>query len=314
MMFVQKINKIFLSCVCFSLFLTNQLQAKNLNIITTIKPLASLVMNITDNTGDKVDVIIDGYQSEHDFSLKPSQVKKIYYADHLFYISPYLETFLNRTLSEVPQNVIVTSISQNKNLKILKNRDFNQKKKSFHLINDSINHKHSDALLDYHIWLSPVNTIIILTDIAKTLSEHNPENKKIYHQNLAKAIKNINTLTKSLHKKLKRFQTIPFITFHDAYQYFDHYFKLKMIGIITIHPNQNLTIQQIRTIKETIKKHRVKCIFKEPQFSDKIIQRIADDKKITIRSLDPLGSTLKLDKNLYFSLLNNITTEIAKCQ
>ena len=61
----------------FSLILINSLTAKaEIKVVTTIKPLHSLISNVMDGVGDPA-LIIEGSNSPHSFVLKPSHAKLI---------------------------------------------------------------------------------------------------------------------------------------------------------------------------------------------------------------------------------------------
>ena len=70
-----------------------QKNAETAEIITTIKPVYSLVKAIV---VDKIaiELLVEGNQSPHDYQIKPSQIKKQSKAKVIFYISPKFERFL----------------------------------------------------------------------------------------------------------------------------------------------------------------------------------------------------------------------------
>ena len=76
------LNKILKLTITF--FLIFGLKVLNVNadvkVVTSIKPIHSLASYVMDGVG-KPDVIVDGYNSPHGFSLKPSHAKMIEKAD-----------------------------------------------------------------------------------------------------------------------------------------------------------------------------------------------------------------------------------------
>ena len=85
-----------------------------------------------------------------------------------------------------------------------------------------------------------------------------------------------------------------FIVFHDAYQYFEK-FRVNAIGALTVNTDISCA-EQLKDIRNVINKKKAKCIFSEPQFNPNIINAIAKDTNIKTGVLDPLGSTLPVDK------------------
>ena len=78
---------------------------------------------------------------------------------------------------------------------------------------------HAHGEYDPHIWLDPMNAKVILSEMAEHLIENDPKNTAKYKENLKKAHKDLDKLTKKVKSELnKDFKSI---VFHDAYQYFE---------------------------------------------------------------------------------------------
>ena len=86
-------------------------------IITTIKPLHSLVSAVLGNTGE-AQLLVQGKASPHGYQLKPSQVRDLQEAAILFYIAPDLELFLAPTLASLPADVRAVSLLDNDQLQL----------------------------------------------------------------------------------------------------------------------------------------------------------------------------------------------------
>jgi len=68
--------------VFFSLILPANAEVK---VVTSIKPIHSLVSYVMEGVGEP-DVIVDGYNSPHGFSLKPSHAKMLENADLVIWV------------------------------------------------------------------------------------------------------------------------------------------------------------------------------------------------------------------------------------
>ena len=80
--------------VFFSIILIAASSSKaELKVVTTIKPVHSLLANVMKGVGEPA-LIIDGSTSPHNFTLKPSHAKLIEQADIIFWIGKDLETFM----------------------------------------------------------------------------------------------------------------------------------------------------------------------------------------------------------------------------
>jgi zinc transport system substrate-binding protein len=95
----------------------------DVRVVTSIKPIHSLVSYIMDGIG-KPDVIVDGYNSPHNFSLKPSHAKMLENADLVIWIGEDLENFLEKPLNTIAKKAKNLEIMD---LKGIKKYDFREK-------------------------------------------------------------------------------------------------------------------------------------------------------------------------------------------
>ena len=88
----------FLKVSFFSLLLiaTSPVRAE-IKVVTTIKPLHSLIANVMDGVAEP-SLIIDGSTSPHSFTLKPSHAKLQEEADLIFQGDSVIETYIERTI------------------------------------------------------------------------------------------------------------------------------------------------------------------------------------------------------------------------
>ena len=143
------------------------------------------------------------------------------------------------------------------------------------------------------------------------LIENDEKNASIYKSNLDKALKDIDKLISDVNSELN--QNISFIVFHDAYQYFENRFNVKVLGAFTVNTDVMPGAEQLSGIREIIEHDKVGCIFSEPQFNPDIINAVAKDMDIKTGVLDPLGATLDPGKGLYFKLIKNMSNSFKGC-
>ena len=93
------INK-FLFATFFTLFLGFSHAKAELQVVTSIKPIHSLASLLMDGIGTPK-LIVDGSNSPHNFTLKPSHAKMLQNADLVFWVGEDIETFLEKPLGTV---------------------------------------------------------------------------------------------------------------------------------------------------------------------------------------------------------------------
>src|ERR1700742_4291957 len=84
----------------------------------------------------------------------------------------------------------------------------------------------------------------------------------------------------------------PYLVFHDAYRYFEHRFGLTPVGAVTVAPERPVGPRRIEMLRAEIWKDKVVCVFREPQFSPRLIDTLIEGSTAKTGILDPLGATL----------------------
>ncbi|MDA7795954.1 zinc ABC transporter substrate-binding protein [Candidatus Pelagibacter sp.] len=314
-----------------------------IKVVTSIKPIHSLASYLMDGVG-KPDLIVDGFNSPHGFSMKPSHAKMLQNADLIFWIGEDLESFLEKPLNSIAKKAEKIELIEIKRLNVLKFRERNifdehdhddhakkeddhddhAKKEDDHddhakKEDDHDDHAkkeddhegHGHGEYDPHVWLDPINAKVILKEMTEHLIENDSKNASTYKSNLDKALKDIDKLTIDVMTELN--ESTSSIVFHDAYQYFEKRFNVKILGAFTVNTDVMPGAEQLSEIREIIEHDKVKCIFSEPQFNPDIIKVVAKDMNIKTGVVDPLGATLNPGKDLYFDLIRNMSASFKGC-
>ena len=311
---VTLIKAIFFS---FLLILTSPIRAE-LNVVTTIKPLHSLISKVMQGLGEP-SLIIEGTTSPHSFTLKPSHAKLLEEADLIFWVGEGMETFMEKPLKSIVKDAEVISFMEVNSINKLKFREENifesHDEHDDHDDHDEEDHDshagHAHGEFDAHMWLDPMNAKEMIHQIAHELSHLDPSNKDKYNKNAESTLLDIDELINNIDQSINK--DAQFVVFHDAYQYFENRFGITSAGALTLNTDALPGARQILDIQNVIKEKGVKCIFSEPQFNPKIIETIAKDTGIKTGIFDPLGSKLDADKNQYFTLIKNLRDNLKGC-
>tara|TARA_B100002051_G_scaffold239639_1_gene243000 strand:- start:236 stop:1156 length:921 start_codon:yes stop_codon:yes gene_type:complete len=299
----------FLYTFLLTLLLLNFTLVANSNekkIITTIKPIHSILLNIVDSD---VELLLNNNSSPHDFKLKPSDMKKITDSDVLIYIDESIESFIERPVNALGEDTKIIKILGNADLSLLPIREGGVWEEEDH----GDHHEHNHGAYDAHIWLGTKNVIKLTKFFVKELSKISPDKKNIYKANAKEFIKKVSKTNKDLSAKLDSVNNEPYIVFHDAYQYFEADYSLNSVGSISLNPDISPTPNRIQEIKSKIEKDNVVCLFREPQFPSRIVQTVIQETNAKEGELDPLGFDLTPGKNLYFELVTNLSKNLREC-
>ena len=308
--------------IIFTIIFMGVLSAKaDIKVVTTIKPLHSLISNVMDGIGEP-SLIIEGSTSPHSFVLKPSHARLIEQADIIFWIGEDIETFMEKPLESIAKNAKKVSFMELSSIEKLKFREENifehedhddhgHGEKKDHDDHGDGHEGHHHGEFDAHIWLDPANAKEMLHEIAHELADLDPANADKYESNADNTIKSIDDMISSVSSRINK--NAKFIVFHDAYQYFEKRFGVATAGALTLNTDVLPGAKQISEIQEVIAERDIKCIFSEPQFNPKIIETIAQDTGIKTGVLDPLGSIFDAGKSQYFTLINDLGDKLKNC-
>ena len=319
---INTMKKIHLISTLIGLLAFSTISKADLKVVTSIKPIHSLASYIMDGVGSP-GLIVDGYNSPHNFQLKPSHAKMLEQADIIFWVGEDLENFLEKPLDTIVKKAEKIELLEIKGIKKLKFRERNifeehddhghDAKKEEHddhghdaKKEEHDNHEgHGHGEYDPHIWLDPINAKVILNEITEHLIENDSKNASTYKSNLAKALAEIDKLIIDVITETNT--DLSYVVFHDAYQYYENRFNVNILGAMTVNPDVMPGAEQIHEIHEVIEHDNVSCILSEPQFNPDIIKSIAKDTSVKTGVLDPLGANLKPGKDLYFDLIRNMS-------
>lgn len=90
-----------------AVFLFAQVPLASAAVVTSMKPLGFIAAAIADGVTETQVLLPDG-ASEHDYSLRPSDVKRLQNADLVVWIGPEMEAFMDKSTQSIAANKKVT--------------------------------------------------------------------------------------------------------------------------------------------------------------------------------------------------------------
>ena len=296
-------------------------------VVTTIKPLHSLVAQVMDGVGEPELLIKQG--SPHGYQMKPADAKNVAEADLVLYVSHELETFMPPLLKKSGKERSIEWAAL-PNLYPLPTRhggmweegdddddhdhgDHHHHEHEHGHEHGHDHHSHHHGAYDAHLWLSIARSKLLLEQTATELAAIDPANAAKYRDNAAKAAADLDALKTGLTTTLQPVQKRPFMVFHDAYQYFEQDYDLDAVGTVRVDPEHEPGAKRISELHQMIADHKIVCLFSEPQFPAKIVTKLAADGNVKTAVLDPVGADLAPGKTMYRQLLTNLADNLAGC-
>ena len=279
---------------------------KNLHILSTIKPIHLLVKSIAGQHA-KTTLLIPENADNHHYSLRPSDMKKLKQADVVIRVSEHFEVMLNKLLSQ-KQRVI--SISSTPKLNWLSMRgSHGEKHKQEHA------HSHEDEghafEQDLHVWLDPDNVIKIVGYLSEMLGKMDLSHKEYYVQNGQRLIAEIQQTHQQSKEKLESVRDVPYLVFHDSWQYLEHAYGLGEPHVISVHEGLPSGIKTLLDSRLQIKKKNINCLIASPYSNKKIIRTLSQDLPIDVAWISVNG--MGLSDSSFPAFMQHVSAQIAQC-
>jgi len=271
-------------------------------VLATIKPIHSLVAAVMTGAGTP-ELLIQGAQSEHSYALKPSDAEKIARATIVFEIGPDLETYLTRPLATLTHAQVVM-LERASGVHLLPARRGG-------LWEDGGDP--GDGPTDPHIWLDPENAIAMTKTIAAALVKADPPHRGLFEANRDRTVRMLTAMEGQLRAELAPLKGRRYLVFHDAYHYFESRFGLAAAGAVTVAPDRPVGPRRIERLRGVILAGQVTCVFREPQFSPRLIDTLVEGTAARTGVLDPLGAELAPGPTLYPDLMRNLGASLRAC-
>ena len=289
-------------------------QAANAAVVASLKPLGFIASAIADGVTDTEVLLPDG-ASEHDYSLRPSDVKRLQGADLVVWIGPEMEAFMEKSVKNIPNAKQVT-IAQLNDVKplLMKGAD-----------DDDDDHGHNDAggeksdehhhHGDYnmHLWLSPEIARASAVAIHEKLVELMPQSRAKLDANLKDFEAQLAATDKQVGNELAPLKGKGYFVFHDAYGYYEKHYGLTPLGHFTVNPEIQPGAQRLHEIRTQLVEQKATCVFAEPQFRPAVVEAVARGTSVRMGTLDPLGTNIQLSKASYSQFLSQLANQYASC-
>ncbi len=259
------------------------------DVVVTIKPLHGLASALMQGVGSPY-LLIRGNMSPHTYALKPSAAARIERADIVFMIGPELETSLVSPLSSLAASAQIVALGQGA-------------REAFGETDNP----------DPHVWLDPLMAAHMVDAMEGVLVRTDPAHATTYKANADRLQDRLNDLHQRLAQRLAPVSGVPFITFHEAYTYFEKRYHLAGKGSISLSEQQRPGARHIRELQQMITARDIACVFAEPQFSDALVDLLVEGSGARKAVLDPLGIDLAPGPELYFELMDGLADTFHAC-
>ena len=254
-----------------------------INIVVTIPVLRDLVEQVG-RSHVRVKSLLSGYENEHTYSPKPTDLVAVRHARLLFEVGIGLEVWVTSLVKNAGSSglrVVTTSLG-------------------VPLMHDDADDPHDGqaghgAALspgNPHVWMDPDNVGIMVRHITEALADVDPAHASDYRANEAAYLRRLDDVRRDLVERVSVLADRRFVAHHAAWPYLAKRFGFEIAATIQIHSGTEPSALQLQSLISKIRKDRLKVIASEIQLSQKIPALLAKETQARVVVLTTLPGGL----------------------
>ncbi|HXV68472.1 MAG TPA: metal ABC transporter substrate-binding protein [Nitrospira sp.] len=252
-------------------------------VVVTIPVLKDLTEQIG-GTHVRVTSLLSGYENEHTYSPKPSDLVAVRKAQVLIQVGIGLEVWAASLVKNAGSpSLLVVTTSQ-----------------GIGLIRDHANHhagthperEEAESGGNPHVWMDPENAAIMLRHITEALIKVAPAHTADFRNNQAAYLRQLDQLRNELLNRVNALSDRRFVAHHPAWPYLARRFGFDIAGTIQLQSGTEPSALQLHALINKIKKDRIKVIVSEIQLSQKLPDLLAKETKARVVVLTTLPGGL----------------------
>ena len=252
-----------------------------LTVAASIPPLCDLVKQVGGERVAVVQLVPNGF-NPHAYEPTPREVQAMAQAEAVFLVGLGFDTAFEKLLRGVDRQKPIYFVSEG--IEVLYGEDHH------HHDEEEEHHEEDGKFPDPHVWVSLRNAMVMVENIARFLSEIDPEGSSLYRESAAAYREKLRELDTRFQSAIGKVENRRFVVSHNAWSYLARDYNLVLSGVIEKAPDREPTPQELRELITTMRSKKIRVIFVEPQFNQKIAQTLAQETGSVLLTLDPLGS------------------------
>jgi ABC-type Zn uptake system ZnuABC Zn-binding protein ZnuA len=269
--------------VLCAFFLPSTTDARDpIPIVVTIPVLKDL----TEQVGGpyvQVKSLLNGYENEHTYSPKPSDLIAVRKAKLLFEVGLGLEVWVGSLVKNAGSATLrVVTTSQN----IVLLQDGGDVHEDMHHGTHA-----AESAGNPHIWLDPMNVGIMLRHITRALSEIDPVHTAEFRVNQEAYLQQLEQVQQQLMTRTQRLSDRRFIAHHPAWPYLAKRFGLEIVDTIHTQSGTEASALHLQHLIAKIKSQHIRVIASEIQLSQRLPELLARETnaRVVVLSTMPGG-------------------------
>jgi len=281
-------------------------------VVASILPLQSLAAGVMAGIAEP-SVLIRAAGSPHSYNLRPSEARLINEAELIFWIGPDYEAFLAKPLEALGGKARAVPLIKASGVSTLPAREGGNWDEHSHGPGHKHTHKKGVVEQDAHVFLDTANAKAIVGAMAQALGDVDSDNRARYEANAAATLARLDSLDAELKALLAPVSRVPYVVFHDGYQYYEKRYGLNAMGSITVSPERTPGARRLTEIRRKIDRLKAACVFSEPQFDSGFVRTVTEGSQARLGTLDYIGVDQAPGPDAYFAIMRGLARSLTGC-
>ena len=267
--------------------------------------LYDIAKNISADTIDLIMILPLGVDA-HSFEPTPKLMTKIMQSNLVVYsgagLEPWTESFDFKS----------KTIDMSKSVKLIEVTNKDEHHDHGHHDHDHHNHHHHhESAQDPHYWLDIQNMISATKLMSDEFIKISPANEKLYRENSKKYIAKLESIDAKYKNALSNCKKDTIVVNHNAFSYLSNNYGFEVESLSGLSPDAQPSAKNMVKLIQHVKEHDIKTVFFESFVSDKAMKSIANEAKVDVDVLQPLGNIThdEAQKNLSYEDIMLINLE-----
>jgi zinc transport system substrate-binding protein len=265
-----------------------------ISIVASFYPLAYVAEQVVQDLAN-VTTIAAASAEPHDFELSPTDVAKIVSSDLAIHIPDFMPSF-DAALADLSSEKIIDATNGITLLEASHEGD-GHKDDDEHGHEEDDEHGHEGD--DPHIWLSPLNMILLADQIANRVSESYPDLTIAINLNLENFKAEMLTLDSKYKNALASCEIKTLLVSHEAFGYLVNQYGFEQLGISGISPEAEPSPMRLAEVAKEATKIKATTIYYETKVDPSVANVLAAEIGITTAVLDPIETKPEMGDYLY---------------
>lgn len=267
-----------------------QKKSERLRVVVSIFPIYDLVRRVAGPDAD-VTLLLQPGHNEHHFDPTPRDVELAAQARLGVMVGLGLDPWMEKLLHDAAPSARVLKVGDRVPTLTIKDDPIGAEDhdEDEHEHGHEHEHEHEKGAPDPHVWLDPQRAQLIVRAVAEELGKVDSPNTLAYRQRATELDKTLVDVDREAEERLKKLTKKGFVTFHGSFGYFAERYKLNILAVIEPFPGSQPTGEYVTKVLAAIKEKKVPALYSEPQLDPRPAKVLADEAKIPLGVLDPVG-------------------------